>query len=304
LTPLAPEIKAWVKSCVGLNVKLLSSQQLRGSSSATLYRLTLLDGIKVNHCVLRLFTKSEWLAVEPDIPEHEAAVLEKVSAAGLPVPHLLGCDPRGAACGLPALLMTALPGKVDLMPMSIESWLRQMAEFLVKLHEIEPAGFHWHYRAYNNVDQLKVPEWSRHKPLWEKAIEIVRSPAPAAPVRFIHRDFHPVNLLWRRGKLSGVVDWVNACQGPAGIDVAWMRHSMASMYGLAMSDRFLAVCQEVMGSSWDYDPYWDMKTIVEFLPGPLEVYPPWKDFGLDHIDSALLTRRDEEYLDSLLKRIE
>ena len=286
---------------LGSSSRLLGSRIIRGSTSATLYRLTVLRGAGLATFVLRLFTNSEWLVVEPDIPEHEAAALEKVHAAGLPVPGLVACDPRGTACGLPALLMTHLPGKVDLLPTSIESWLRQQAEFLVRLHAVDHRDFAWKYHPYYKPNELVVPTWSTQPQIWEKAIKIVHSPAPATPVRYIHRDYHPVNLLWRRGKLSGVVDWVNSCVGPAGVDVAWARHNLAAMYGLPMADRWLEVCTEVMGASWQYDPYWDIQTLLEVLPGPPEVYTPWHDFGLDHLNGVMVTQRIEEYLASLLK---
>jgi aminoglycoside phosphotransferase (APT) family kinase protein len=283
-----------------LKARLLASKRLQGSTSATLYRLTMLGSRGITRCVLRLFTNAEWLAVEPDIPAHEAAALEKLRAAALPTPELLGVDPEGASCGLPALLMSELPGRVDLLPQDISSWLRQQAEFLARLHEIAPAEFPWRYRPYYKPQELAVPAWSTRPDLWEKAIAVVRSPAPVVPVCFIHRDYHMVNLLWRRGRLSGVVDWVNSCLGPAGVDVAWNRHNLAAAYGVPMADRFLEVCREVLGAPLDDQPYWDLQTLMEVLPGPIEVYPPWHEFGLTHLTNAIVTRRLEEYLESLL----
>ncbi|WP_081412680.1 phosphotransferase [Fictibacillus gelatini] len=32
---------------------------------------------------------------------------------------------------------------------------------------------------------------------------------PDARNGFIHRDYHPCNVLWEDGRLTGVVDWVN-----------------------------------------------------------------------------------------------
>jgi hypothetical protein len=40
---------------------------------------------------------------------------------------------------------------------------------------------------------------------------------------------------------------------------------------------------------------------MEVLPGPPEVYAPWLDFGLDHLNETLVIKRLEEYLASLLK---
>jgi aminoglycoside phosphotransferase (APT) family kinase protein len=294
-------IERWVESTIGSGARVVHARRLPGATSAALYRITLLKGVSLTRCVLRLFTNSEWLAVEPDIPEHEAAALQKVYDAGLPVPRLLGCDSRGAACSVPAILMSELPGRVDLLPQNIHGWLRQQAEFLLRLHEVRPDGFAWHYRPYYQPAELAVPSWTSQPQLWEKAIAVVNSPAPAHPRCFIHRDFHPVNMLWRRGSLSGVVDWVNACAGPAGVDVAWNRHNLAAMFGVPMADKFLEVCQDVMGSTWEYQPYWDVQTLLELLTGPIQVYPPWRDFGLTHLTEDLVTKRIEDYLASLLK---
>lgn len=49
--------------------------------------------------------------------------------------------------------------------------------------------------------------------------DFVREPRPQVKPCFIHRDYHPTNILWVDDKVSGVVDWVNACRGPAGIDI-------------------------------------------------------------------------------------
>ncbi len=90
--------------------------------------------------VLRLFTKWEWLAEEPDVPEHVGANLTRLRGSGLPVPELIALDADGSRCGVPALLMTRLPGVVNLTPLDFDAWLRQLAAFLPRLHAISPCG--------------------------------------------------------------------------------------------------------------------------------------------------------------------
>lgn len=83
------------------------------------------------------------------------------------------------------------------------------------------------------------PRWSRKRRLWERAIDFALTTRPRIHEVFIHRDFHPTNVLWHRGAVSAVVDWVNACRGPAGVDVAHCRTNLALMYGAEVADRFL-----------------------------------------------------------------
>lgn len=303
IRPLLPENTLhWMEHIFGSQTHVKTVRPLPGSTSSTLYRITLSSTGKSWRCVLRLFTNAEWLQVEPDIPIHEARALQLVHAAALPVPEFIALDESGAHCGVPGLLMSEVPGQVDLTPTDMESWLRQQADFLPRLHAINAAEFNWQYRPYANLETLAPPIWSKQPQLWQKAIEIVRSPAPVTPVCFIHRDYHPVNVLWQHGRLSGVIDWVNSCLGPTGIDVGWCRHNLAGAFGVTVADRFLDCCRSALGSSWQYHPYWDLITLIELLPGPIEVYPPWYEFGLTHLTNALVTQRTEDYLISLLRK--
>ena len=252
--------------------------------------------------VLRLYTKTEWLAEEPDVPEHEAANLARLLGSGLPVPEVIASDLDGSQCGVPALLMTRLPGKVNLTPVDFDAWLRQLAGLLPRLHAISPEGHRWRHLPYNNLSTLQPPVWTKRPQAWAEAIRIGRGPRPAFEPRFIHRDFHPVNLLFEGEMLSGVVDWPNACVGPAGVDVAHCRWNLAAMYGLPAADRFLDLCREVMGAYWSYDPFWDLMSILDGPPGDMEVYPAWPGFGLCGLTPDLLVERDDAYLESVLAR--
>ncbi len=98
--------------------------------------------------------------------------------------------------------------------------------------------------------------------MWERAAEIYHQPAPAASAVLVHGDFHPGNVLWRWGKVSGVVDWQAACTGPAIIDVAHCRVSMLT-FGTGAAERFTALWQRVSGAA--YHLWADVVTIIGFL---------------------------------------
>jgi aminoglycoside phosphotransferase (APT) family kinase protein len=296
--PLSSAILEWIRKALGSEFSIPSIRRLNGSSSATLFSFQA-GGYDF---VLRLYTKAEWLAEEPDVPLHEAANLTRLHPAGLPVPELVALDPDGSRCGIPALLMTRVHGTINLTPTIMDDWLRELAEFLPRLHAISPTDHFWKYIPYNKVTILRPPDWSTQKDLWERVISIVNRPWPVFPPCFIHRDFHPLNVLFQEEHLSGVVDWPNACVGPAGIDVAWCRYNLAAMYGVETADRFLFHCQVAMRNYWTYDPFWDLMVLIDFLPNPPSVYPPWLDFGLTHLTDSLMLERNEAYLASLLDR--
>jgi thiamine kinase-like enzyme len=78
----------------------------------------------------------------------------------------------------------------------------------------------------------------------------------------VHRDFHPGNVLWRRGAVSGVVDWQAACTGPAAADVAHCRVNLLTI-GTDAADRFTALWQHAAGAT--HHPWADVVTIIGFL---------------------------------------
>lgn len=82
--------------------------------------------------------------------EREARALIYVEALEVPTPRLLTVDPAGADAGVPALLMTALPVKVDWWPTDIERWLAGLADVMPKIHRapLLPAGLLPPYAPY------------------------------------------------------------------------------------------------------------------------------------------------------------
>ena len=298
-TQLPPHITSWVRSALGSTSTTDYIRQLQGSTSAELFLLDISEGGKTTQLVLRLLTNRQWLLEEPGLAEHEAGALRLASQSGLPVPQLIAFDAHGSRCGLPAVLMTRVQGEVNLLPADFDGWLRQMAAALAPLHALDADDLKWKYYSYNKPEKLTVPVWSARPDLWQKAIQIVNQPAPPTRHCFIHRDYHPMNTLWQGLTLSGIVDWINACRGPEPYDLAWNRLNLMSMYGLQAADRLRDLAIEICGTSV-WHPYWDLMALIELLPGPLEVYPPWPQFGLDGLTSTLLCTRAEDYLTSLV----
>jgi aminoglycoside phosphotransferase (APT) family kinase protein len=83
-------------------------------------------------------------------------------------------------------------------------------------------------------------------------------PRGGAP-RFIHRDFHPGNLLFRRGRFTGIVDWTQASVGPPEVDVSRTRVEMAMLTDRAVADEFLRLTP----CASTYDPLWDALVACE-----------------------------------------
>ena len=98
--------------------------------------------------------------------------------------------------------------------------------------------------------------------MWGRAAEISQGPAPGLPQVLVHGDFHPSNVLWRRGRVSGVVDWQAARAGPAVTDVAHCRVNLLTL-GAGAAERFTACWQRASGDT--YHPWADVVIIIGFL---------------------------------------
>ena len=303
-TELDQRVKKWIVGSLPGEARLRWAHHIPAGTSARLDAVdVLLDGKRVQ-LVLRRFTDKQWLKVEPDLVAHEAAALAWASNANLAVPTLLAFDSNGAESGgAPATLTTMLPGGVQLRPEDMADWLSGMAAAAHEIHKLDADGFPWTYRRYNAGTTLEVPGWSREPAAWYRAIDIVNSPPPSSRECFIHRDFHPSNVLWADDKVTGVVDWVNACKGPVGIDIAWCRHNLANLYSVEVADDFLEAYSRIAGFEYVYDAYWDLMTLVELLPGPPTMYAGWVAEGFPFIGTDVLAERIDRYLASVISRL-
>ncbi len=294
----------WVKAQFSETAEILDVRPLKGGTSSTLFELSVQENNEQLFYVLRLFHKADWLAKEPDLAKHEAASLQYAESAGLPVPQLIAYDETGDNSGVPAVVMTKMPGTVILQPSNDERWIDQLAAALAELHQTQATDFSYEYFSYNDVFLLEKPAWSKFQNEWMRAFYIVSGGKPAYTECFIHRDFHPANVLWKDQHISAIVDWVNACRGPAGIDVGHCRVNLAQMYGISVANDFLKAYERHAGTLFTYDPYWDLVSLTDILDGSPTVYPGWRAFGMKNLSDELMRHRLDDYLLSLLARFD
>lgn len=291
----------WVCAAVGARSRLDSWMVAPGGGACAIHAVDVLDAGGVRHpLVLKRFFREDWLAEEPDVAEREARHLRLLEGVSLPIPKLVAVDPYAEVCDRPAILMTRLPGRVVLMPDGIggmEAWLRDLAETLRVLHEIpdDVAREFPPYRHYGDPDALPIPAWTKRPDVWEAVAARLREPAPACTSRFVHRDYHPCNLLWKRGEISGVLDFTDSSYGPAPVDLAHCRFNLAQLHGPDVADRFLEVYDALAPGAARLDPYWDFVGFLNTLPGPAGVYWGWRNLGVRHLTAETCWARLDEY---------
>jgi aminoglycoside phosphotransferase (APT) family kinase protein len=297
---LSASTRLWIENATGGRVGAI--EPMPGATSSLLHTIEIEIGDRSRRLVLRRFNDEQWVRREPDVAKREARSLQHAARAGLAAPTLVAVDADGAHCGVPATLVTLIEGAVVLRPPDVAEWVEGLAKAAAQIHRVDAGGFPWKYHRYNEGDRLAVPAWSHEPDAWQKAIDVVMGPQPAYAECFVHRDYHPSNVLWRNGRVTGVVDWVNGCRGPANIDVAWCRHNLANLQSVAIADAFLASYTAAAGPDFRYDPYWDLMSVVELLPGPPAMYAGWRASGVAPIGSDVMRERVDAYVASVVAR--
>jgi aminoglycoside phosphotransferase (APT) family kinase protein len=233
---LAPEVQAWLTS-----VGLPPPARIRRFGSARTADLIAIDDL-----VLRWYGGGTFLEAEPDAIAREVAALTVLATSSVPAPRLVAWseDP-------PAVVTTMVPGetRTDLHdPVALRAVLDE-------IHALGPGGLSaWTYRGYHEGVDLRRPAWWHDADLWDRMVQRTTDTRPTAAGVVIHRDFHPDNVLWTGTVITGVVDWVNACLGPAAFDTSHYRVNLAQLHGPEATDVLLPG-----------DPAWDIEAALGYL---------------------------------------
>jgi aminoglycoside phosphotransferase (APT) family kinase protein len=207
---------------------------------------TTADLLAIDDLVLRWYAGGTFLVEEPDALRREVAALTALADTRVPAPRLVAWSAEP-----PAVLMTRLPGGRRL-ELAEPGAVRALLE---RIHSVDPEPLaRWSYRGYHEGVDLPPPRWWRDSVLWDRAARISSGGPPADEAVFVHRDFHPGNLLWTSNVISGVVDWGNACRGPAAFDLAHYRVNVATLVGPDVAD-----------TAFPGDPAWDIEAALGFV---------------------------------------
>jgi aminoglycoside phosphotransferase (APT) family kinase protein len=200
----------------------------------------------VDDLVLRWYGTGTFLDAEPEAVAREVAALTALAHTPVPAARLVAWsgDP-------PAVLMTRLEGyhRLDIADPGA------VIAVLDEIRNVERAPLaRWAYRGYHEDLALPAPVWWRDRAAWDRAVRLSSEGPPRYEPVVIHRDFHPGNILWSEDGVSGVVDWGNACLGPAAFDLAHYRVNIASLQGPDVAD-----------AAFPGDPAWDIEAGLGYL---------------------------------------
>ena len=229
------EVRAWGEAVLGAAITEVA--ELSGGITSTMLALTNASG---QQTVLRLMTKDPWRAHGLELTRRERAALQELATTPVPAPRSIGLDSEGAVAGVAMHLMSRVPGVTTTEISGSDGTVAAMAEMLATIHDVRPAEPFRTFQSWARQEKWVIPPWTAHPRSWQRAFEILAEAPPSYPPTFLHRDFSHRNLLWSAGRISGVVDWVEASTGPAWLDAAHAATNLAMESGPEPAKAFLA----------------------------------------------------------------
>lgn len=303
--------RSWVEKGLPEAERIEEAVRLRGGWTSEMRRLDLRSPAGWRSLVLRSFVKPFYARHAEGLLTREADVLRLLADTDVPAAELAAVDATAKYCDHPSLLMSLLPGTVRLDDQGADDRAELLARQLVRIHRIQvterqrPRA----YQAWASPERVTPPAATGRPELWQRAVDVILRDPPDHQGRFLHRDFHPGNVLFSGTgadlRISGVVDWVETSWGPADLDVAHCSTALALLHGvpagMGFADRY-AAAGGTLAEDGAAHLYWRLLDALGFAPEAEKVAVPWRELGRVDLTPGLLTRRLEGYIASLFDR--
>jgi aminoglycoside phosphotransferase (APT) family kinase protein len=190
--------------------------------------------------------------------EREWRGLQVAAGLDLPSPRPVALDAKGCWFGTAALVMGRLPGRAE-VNIAADRSLIQIAAALARIHGA-PADPDLEVTVGPQPAHVwAAPSRPPRSSLLQRAHQTIeRLCAVETKPVLIHGDFFSGNLLWSRGRLSGVVDWRSVGRGPRDWDLANCRTDLVILWGWRTADHWLRLYEAEARRGLQVSSAWDL----------------------------------------------
>jgi aminoglycoside phosphotransferase (APT) family kinase protein len=286
---------------------IVAVDRLTGGWTSAMHAVTVRCGPTEYELVLRRMFREPWKTHAVGLLEREAGILRFLAPHPVPTAEFVAVDATAEMTDEPALLMRRLPGRLRLDASDRAEVVDELARMLTAIHAVRPPR-HQRPRAYQSwavPERRVIPEWATQPELWTRAFSLIEREPPAFRGCFLHRDFHPGNVLFDHSSISGVVDWVETSWGPSDLDVAHCCTGLAVLHGTDAVEQLIDAYRAAGGELAD-DPneraYWQLIDAVGFLPDPAKIARPWRESGRPDLTAERARTRLEAHVGWILER--
>jgi aminoglycoside phosphotransferase (APT) family kinase protein len=268
--------------------ELIRHWPLTGGVSASIdaLELDMPEGTR-SYFVVRRAGEHQWKDPADNTIENEFELQRQLFQKGLPIAEQILLDSSCQILPTPYAVMKMVDGTTAVPEQKVESAVIDMADFLLRLHQLDPERIvvpDLPQREDPVLGALKyVPETQQWSAL-HNAIASWQTTTLRASI--LHGDFWPGNVIWQHDQLAAVIDWEDAAIGTPVSDVACCRAEIMAMYGqhamTLFTDHYLSQ------STLDFSdqPLWDAYTGFAALA-------TMHNWGLDpQVEAARRTRTE------------
>ena len=252
--------------------------RLEGGQHADTWRVD--TAIPRSRVVVREFPIADSAACQ------EQRVLRTLDGLGGLAPVLLGGDLDGRWSEHPTSLISWLDGEPDITPSDPERWARELGRALALVHAVASdrlAELPSVFDGRGSQAELNGPLAAQVRSRWSQII--------GAPEVLTHHDYWSGNVVWRDGRLTGIVDWSGAARGPRGFDLGWCRLDLVLLFDERIADAFLAAYEAATGQALGDVVLWDGWAVARSHDVVETWVPNYAPLGRGDLDEHELRRR-------------
>lgn len=229
--------------------------------------------------------------------------LQFAECIDVPSPEPIAFDGDGEWFGVPSIVMSKLPGRPDVAPRQLDRWLGEFARVQAAIHATRARGRPGVLRLSREIIAQPVQGLPQSALVDDAVRHVSRRFARARDRDLVvaHGDAHPGNVLWSRGRISGVTDWHHAAMFPRGHEVAYARADIAVLIGVRAADAYLEIYERTTGVRVQDMAVWDLRQGL----AAMRWHPLWamayREQG-STLTNATARRRARTFLQRVLAR--
>ena len=253
---------------------------------------------------LRRFVREGHRFSTPGHVAHEFEILRLVERAAVPAPRPILLDSEGHYFGVPAIVMSYLPGRPLFPTTNLGNWTRGLADDLRQLHNVRPQRFDLsllHVQLRDGM-RARIEQWRTEPlvdPLAVDMLSVLDSELHqidfSGPT-IVHDDFWSGNTVASRGRITGIIDWTTAEVGDPRTDVSQCRIDMVLSHGPEVADRFRDDYERLAGKRLEHLWYFDLYRGYHAWPQYEHWLEGYHDIGLVHLRPTEVGERLRAFL--------
>ncbi len=229
---------------------------------------------------------------------NEQRVLGALDGLGGLAPVPLGGDLTGRWSENPTSLVSWLDGRADITPADPEEWAGELGRALATVHAVPderlaelPSVFEG---SGGSEEILGGPLAAEVRSRWSQLV--------TSPEVLTHGDYWSGNVVWRDGRLTGIVDWSGGSRGPRGYDLGWCRLDLVLLFDEQIADDFLAAYEAEAGQGVGEIRLWDCWAAARSDDAVGFWVPNYLPLGRAELTADELRRRHAEWTARLKER--